>query len=281
MALPTPTTQHPKSPARRITVAFTTVVIHGDHRACSLQPLRNAATPRPLVGRIVCSGVALWRYRADLGFWMRAAWLRRAGMGDLSYLAVPAAGPGGSPAGGVLWGSPDGWFRCAFSDTRETQRGCAGCRYFLSLPYGHRRPVAVWLRCVAWTRRWPSSPLISAAGVSRRMQSWSGWLPLPGRLAAGGMRSPPRAMPGMARAGPRWCTARSGSPRPGGRAAVRRHPARGVQADRQRQGLLLPADLAVPGLRAAGHRPGRVRPAGPCRAWPCAGLCPAGPRPGR
>jgi len=42
-----------------------------------------------------------------------------------------------------------------------------------------------------------------------------------------------------------------------------------------------PADLAVPRLRAAGHRPGPRRTTHPRRARPRSGLRPAGLRPGR
>ena len=79
----------------------------------------------------------------------------------------------------------------------------------------------------------------------------------------------------------RSCCPVRAHPRSGSGAAVPGHPARGPRARWQRQRLLRAADVAVPGLRAAGHRSGRLRSAGPCRTWPCAGLCPAGPRPGR
>ena len=82
-------------------------------------------------------------------------------------------------------GTPGHKLRCARSATLASwaQLPC-GCRACYRC-HGRRRPVAVRLRCVAWTG-WPSSRAISAAGASRRMRSWSGWLPLRGRLGAGG-----------------------------------------------------------------------------------------------
>jgi hypothetical protein len=144
---------------------------------------RYARRKRTHIGRIVRSGVHCRRFGANLGVCMRAAWLRRAGSAGLSYLAVPAAGPGGSPAREALPATGSG------ARVQRHSRGPARLRRllcFLPLPYRHRRPVAAWLRCVAWMRRSPSSRTISAAGVSRQIRSWSGWPLRPARLAAGG-----------------------------------------------------------------------------------------------
>jgi hypothetical protein len=96
------------------------------------------------------------------------------------------------------------------------------------------------------------------------MRGWSGWPPLPGRLAAGGRPSPPRATPGTAGIRPRSSTTPTGSSpaRERGRCSVTQHAVH--QLSGSDSGYYLPLSWPCPGCgeqvtdRAAYGRPVHV-----------------------